>query len=293
MKRITGAMLALLFLLPIGISVIAAAQDKPVMDHMPPKVLVVGREYTKPGKSGTQHEKTESAFVQAMLHAKWPTHYLGVESLSGKSRALFFTGYDSFEAWEKDTLATQKNAMLSSALDHAWAADGDLLSETDGAVLAFSAEYSLHPEVDIAHTRYFEISGWQVKPGHDKDWDEIVKLVKAAYEKVPGSHWSCYSAVYGFPNTTYIVFVPMKSLAEEDKSLMDNKAFEAAMGEEGMKKLAGLSAAALDSSGSNLFAINPKMSYPFDEWVMADPDFWKTKAAAPMAAKKPKAEESH
>jgi hypothetical protein len=293
MKRITGAMLALLFLLPIGISVIAAAQDKPVMDHMPPKVLVVGREYTKPGKSGTQHEKTESAFVQAMLHAKWPTHYLGVESLSGKSRALFFTGYDSFEAWEKDTLATQKNAMLSSALDHAWAADGDLLSETDGAVLAFSAEYSLHPEVDIAHTRYFEISGWQVKPGHDKDWDEIVKLVKAAYEKVPGSHWSCYSAVYGFPNTTYIVFVPMKSLAEEDKSLMDNKAFEAAMGEEGMKKLAGLSAAALDSSGSNLFAINPKMSYPFDEWVKADPDFWKTKAAAPMAAKKPKAEESH
>ena len=120
-----------------------------------------------------------------------------------------------------------------------------------------------------------------------------MKLVKAAYEKVPGSHWSCYSAVYGFPNTTYIVFVLMKSLAEEDKSLMDNKAFEAAMGEEGMKKLAGLSAAALDSSGSNLFAINPKMSYPFDEWVKADPDFWKTKAAAPMAAKKPKAEESH
>jgi hypothetical protein len=36
--------------------------------------------------------------------------------------------------------------------------DGDLLSETDGAVLAFREEYSLHPEVDIAHTRYFEIS---------------------------------------------------------------------------------------------------------------------------------------
>jgi hypothetical protein len=294
MKRIAGAMLALLFLLPAGISVIAAAQDKATMDHMPPKVLVVQREYTKPGKSGTQHEKTESAFVQAMMHAKWPTHYLGVESLSGKSRALFFTGYDSFEAWEKDTLATEKNATLSSALDHAWAADGDLLSETDSAVLAFSEEYSLHPEVDIAHTRYFEISGWQVKQGHDKDWDEIVKLVKAAYEKIPGSHWSCYSAIYGFPNTTYIVFVPMMSLAEEDKSLMDNKAFEEAMGEKGMKKLAELSAAALESSGANLFAINPKMSYPFDEWVKGDPGFWKPKgAAAPMAAKKPKAEESH
>src|SRR5580700_9279961 len=47
MKRIAGAMLALLFLLPAGISVIAAAQDKATMDHMPPKVLVVQREYTK------------------------------------------------------------------------------------------------------------------------------------------------------------------------------------------------------------------------------------------------------
>ncbi|MFZ0797636.1 MAG: hypothetical protein WCA13_02675 [Terriglobales bacterium] len=295
MKRIAGATLALFFLLPVGISVIAAAQDKS-MGHMPPKVLVVGREYTKPGKSGTLHEKTESAFVQAMSRAKWPTHYLAVESLSGKNRALFFTGYDSFEAWEKDTLATQKNTTLSSALDRAWAADGDLLSETDGGVLAFREEYSFRPEVDIAHMRYFEISAWQVKHGHDKDWDEIVKLVIEAYKKIPDAHWSAYSAVYGLPDNTYIIFNPMKSLAEVDKSLMENKDFEAAMGEEGMKKLAELSARAIESSQTNLFAINPRMSYPSDDWVKADPDFWKPKAAAAHEAMKKPAEkpaESH
>ncbi len=295
MNRIAGAMLALLFLLPIGISVPVAAQDKS-MGHMPPKILVVGREYTKPGKSGTQHEKTESAFVQAMMHAKWPTHYLAVESLSGKNRALFFTGYDSFEAWEKDTRATEKDKVLSSALDRAWAADGDLLSETDGAVLAFSEESSFRPEVDIAHMRYFEISAWQVKHGHDKDWDEIVKLVKEAYKKIPDAHWAAYSAVYGLPDTTYIIFSPMKSLAEVDKNLMENKDFEAAMGEEGMKKLGELSARAIESSQTNLFAINPRMSYVGEDWIKADPDFWKPKAAAaPAAAKKPaeKAAESH
>ncbi len=293
MKRIVGAMLALVVLLPMGTG-IAAAQDK--MGMMPPKVLVVTREYTKPGKSGTQHEKTESAFVQAMMHAKWPTHYLAVESLSGKARALFFTGYDSFAAWEKDTLATEKNATLSAALDHAWAADGELLSETDGAVLAFREEYSLRPEVDIAHMRYFEISAWQVKQGHDKDWDEIVKLVIAAYKKIPDAHWAAYQAVYGFPDTTYIVFNPMKSLSEVDKSFAANKDFEAAMGEEGMKKLAGLSASAIELSQTNLFAFNPRMSYPADDWVKADPEFWKPKAAAaPAAAKKPadKPAESH
>ena len=287
MKRLTGSMPALLVLLAVGIAGIAIGQDKPA-GHMPPKVLVITREYTKPGKSGTQHEKTESAFVQAMTRAKWPTHYLAVESLSGPSRALFLTGYDSFAAWEKDTLATQKNPTLSAALDRAWAGDGELLSETDGGAFAFREEYSLRPEVDIPHMRYFEITRFQVKQGHDKDWDEILKLVTAAYKKIPDAHWATYSAVYGSPDTTYIVFNPMKSAAEIDRNFAMGKEFEAAMGEAGMKKLAELSAAAIESSQTNLFVFNPRMSYPADEWVKADPEFWKPKAApTAAAAKKP------
>jgi hypothetical protein len=285
MKRIAGAILALVVLPLFGISGIAVGQDESA-SHMPPKLLTVTREYTRPGKSGTQHEKTESAFVQASMRADWPTHYLAMESLSGKPRALFFTGYDSFEAWGKDLAATEKNSTLSSALDRAWAADGDLLSETDAATLVFREEYSLHPEVDISHTRFFEITGFQVKQGHDKDWDEIVKLVKAAYERIPDAHWSAYQAVYGAPDTTYIIFNPIKSLAEVDKNFASNKQFEEAMGEAGMKKLSELSAAAIETSGTNLFAINPRMSYPMDEWVKGDPEFWKGKAKAPAAGKK-------
>jgi hypothetical protein len=286
MKRIAGAMLAPVVLLAVGMSGSAAGQDKS-MGHMPPKVLVVAREYTKPGKSGTAHEKTESAFVQASKRAKWPTHYLAVESLSGKARALFFTGYDSFAAFGDDMRATEKNKALSADLDRAWAADGDLLSENDSAVLAFREEYSFRPEVDIAHVRYFEISSFQVKQGHDKDWDEIVKLVKAAYAKIPDAHWSAYQAVYGLPDTTYIIFNPMKSLMEVDKNFAANKDFEAAMGESGMKRLSELSAAGIESSQTNLFTLNPRMSYPMDEWVKADPEFWAPKPAAAPTGKKP------
>jgi len=287
MKRLTGSMLALLVMLTVGKSGIAAGQDKPTA-MMPPKVLVITREFTKPGKSGTQHEKTESAFVQAMTQAKWPTHYLAVESLSGKARALFLTGYDSFAAWEKDTLATEKNTTLSAALDRAWAADGELLSETDGGAFAFRKEYSLRPQADIPHMRYFEISVYQVRHGHEKDWEEIVKMVTAAYEKIPEVHWATYAAVYGSPDNTYVIFNPMKSAEEIDKSFAQGKEFEAAMGEVGMKKLNELSAAAIESSQTNLFAFNPRMSYVSDDWIKADPEFWKPKAApAPAAAKKP------
>jgi hypothetical protein len=286
MKRITGAMLAPVVLLAAGMSAIAVGQDKPV-GHMPPKVLTIFREYTKPGKAGSPHEKTESAFVQANMQAKWPTHYIAVESLSGKARALFLTGYESFAAWEKDRLAQQKNSTLSAALDRAWAADGELLSETDSAALLFHEEYSLRPEVDIPHTRYFEISVYQVRQGHRKDWDEIVKLVTAAYQQIPDAHWATYGVVYGLQDNTYVIFNAMKSAEEIDKGFAQGKEFQAAMGEAGMKRLSELSAAAIEASQINLFAFNPRMSYPADEWVKADPEFWKPKgSAAHVAAKK-------
>src|ERR1035438_3100742 len=90
MRRMTGATLALV----VGLSGIAVAQDKP-MSHMPPKVLAIIREYTKPGKAGTLHEKTESGFIQALTAAKWPTHYIAVELTQRKNQALFLTGYES------------------------------------------------------------------------------------------------------------------------------------------------------------------------------------------------------
>ena len=273
----------------VVVSASGFGQDKPAGD-MPPKVLAITREYTKPGKSGTPHEKAESAFVQAMTQAKWPTHYLAVESLTGKSRVLFLTGYESFEGWEKDVRAAQKNGPLSAALDRAYAGDGELLEETDSAALTFREEYSLRPLVDIAHSRYFEITSFQIKQGHEKDWDEIVKMVMAAYEKIPDVHWDTYASVYGLPDTTYVIFNPMKSAAEIDKSFAQGKQFEAAMGEDGMKRLAELTAAAVESSQTNLFAFNPRMSYPAEAWVKADPDFWKAKSASVATAAKKKAE---
>jgi len=92
--------------------------------------------------------------------------------------------------------------------------------------------------------------------------------------------------MYGAPAGSFAVFTPMRSLAEVDTELMQGKQFEAAMGEEGMKKIRELSAASIESVESNLFQFAPRMSYPPDEWVKADPDFWKPKAAMPAGEKK-------
>jgi hypothetical protein len=282
MTKLTSFLLVVSFAFA-GLALAAAQETTETVP--PPKVLSVFREFLKPGKGGLPHEKAESAFVQAFARAKWPSHYLTVNSLTGRPRALFLTRYDSFEAWEKDAQAIQKNTTLSAALDRDAVADGDLLSDADASLLIYNEEQSLRAAVDIAHMRYFEIYLYRVRPGHRHEWDELVKLVKGAYDKIPDVHWATYQAAYGQEGSTFVIFIPLKSAAEIDKGFEEDKQFAANLGEDGLKRLSELEAASVEFSQRNLFQFSPKMSYPPDEWIKADPDFWKAKAEA--AAKAP------
>lgn len=276
------------FSLAVTCTYVTAAQEKSPGNASVPKVLQIQREFVKPGKAGTVHDKSESAFVEAMRRAKWPTYYLGMTSLSGKSRALFFTWYESFEAWEKDAAAVQKNSALSATLDRAFMADGELLESTDQGVFYFNEEMSLRPRPDLSQMRYLELTLFHVRPGKEKEWSEVVKIVKAGYEKaVPGAHWGMFQELYGGEGGTYLVLTSHKSLAEIDQGFADDKQFEAALGEDGMKKLDELYGASVESSQQQLFAFAPQMSYVKDEWIKADPAYWNPKAAAKSAAKAP------
>src|SRR5438094_8544435 len=124
MKNVIAVLLGSCLLL--GEVSVMAAQEKHDETTPPPKVLSIFREFLKPGKGGSPHEKAESAFVQAFARAKWPTHYLTVTSVTGKPRALFLTGYDSFEAWEKDVKSVEKNPAVSVTLHRAAIAGGDV-----------------------------------------------------------------------------------------------------------------------------------------------------------------------
>jgi hypothetical protein len=278
MKKLRGILVGLCLF--FGIACAASAQENKPSAHKPPKILTITREFVKPGKYGNVHDKTESMFVSAFAAAKWPTHYLAMDSMTGKPRTLFFAGYDSFEAWEKDVKATQKNAGLSAALDRATEADGPLLDSTETSAFFYREDQSYNLPVDMAEMRYFEIEAFKVRPGHEKDWDEAIKLVNAAYAKaLPEAHWAVYQAVYGSPGGfQYIVLTPMKSMSEIDTAFANYPKFMAAMGADGMKRLDELSAFAIEDSTTNLFAFSPKKSYVSEDWIKADPEFWKPKA---------------
>jgi hypothetical protein len=128
----------------------------------------------------------------------------------------------------------------------------------------------------IAMMRYMELTVYRVKPGHRKEWNELVKMYKDGMAKVPEAHWAVFESAFGPDSDEYLVVTPIKSLADIDQEGMDSKQFVTSMGEDGMKKLSDLTAACVEGSQSQLMRFNPKMSYPNDAWIKEDP-FWSPK----------------
>lgn len=285
MNKLTPIMLGLS--LAVAGSSVAAAQETATV----PKVLQITREYIKAGKSGNVHDKTESAFVAALTKAKFPGYYIGLNSMSGKSRGLYLSSYDSFAEWEKLNKAVDKNPVLAAELDRDATADGELLESMDSVVYSYDESLSYRPHPDLSHARYMEISIFHVRAGHGKDWHKLAQIVKEAHAKGGTSaHWAMFEIAYGAEDGTYIALSADKSMADIDTGFSEEKKFRDALGDEGWKNFEDLFAATVDSSRSELFSINPKQSYVSPETIAADPDFWKPKPTAAPAAKPAAAE---
>ena len=256
----------------------------------PPKVLVVDREVVKPGKEAA-HQGTEGAIPKAFAKAKYETHYIAANSLSGEHRVIFLIGYDSFAAWEADNNAVAKDKPLSNELGSLNAKDGELLSGTSTLVMTLDPELSYNIDAPIPGIRYFDVATVHLKPGHVDEFKELRKMVAAAHKTAAvKEHYAVYHLVAGGASGTYVIMIPMHSLAEEDQSDdAHGKAYKDAIGEENHKKLIAFGREAVDAAESNLFAIDTGMSYPSEEWVTADPEFWNPQPAAAPAKTKPAA----
>jgi len=287
MMRKLQAGLFVLSILSAGQASILRAQETTMG---PPKVLVVDREVVKPGKEAA-HQGTEGAIPKALAKAKWGSHYIAANALSGEHRVVFLIGYDSFAAWEADNNAVAKNKPLSNELDSLNAKNGELLSGTSTLVMTLEPELSYNIDAPIPGIRYFDVSSVHLKPGHVDEYKELRKIVAAAHKTAAvKEHYAVYHLVAGGASGTYIIMIPMHSLAEEDQSDdAHGKAYKDAIGEENHKKMIDFGRDAVDTSESNLFAVDTGMSYPPEEWVTSDPEFWNPHTEAAPAKSKPAA----
>jgi hypothetical protein len=268
------AALPLLAMLACSSSTLLFAQD--ILPSA--KLLVISREYTKPGKDGAPHQAVEGAYPKALAAGKVPNHYYAAVSLSGPPRVLFFHGYDSYADWAAQRQGT--DPALASTLARTTAADGDLLSSKDYSVWAKRDDLSLNPGFRVG-ARVEVIIEYRVRPGHAEEFEDLVKLYTQGYEGVSGMHWGTYEEIYGSPGNTFLVIITHKAAAELDAEDENDKKFADALGADGLKKLAALEASCLESKHADLFSIDPKMSYPNEKMLKADPEFWKSSQPAP------------
>ncbi|MGZ5428596.1 MAG: hypothetical protein ACXWFS_06265, partial [Thermoanaerobaculia bacterium] len=236
------------------------------------------------------HVKVEKGFVAAFARANWPTHYLAMTTVTGPSEAWFLTGYPSFAAWEKDRDDTDKNTALTADLDRLVEKDGELLTNGRSLVAVLREDLSAGGPVDIAKMRYFRLLTFRVRPGHESDFQDAVKIVRSAQEKAKIERpWAVFQISSGMPGPTFMVFLPMKSMSEIDASNARAGAIREAEGPENEKVLAKLSSDGFTTVESNIFAFSPAMSYPSKEFIARDPEFWTPKQAAKPAAPAKKA----
>ena len=287
-----SVLLLLGFAVSVGASSRLAAEDKPAA-RTSPKVLQIFREEVKTGK-GAAHEKFESRFPAMFARAQWPANYVALASMTGPGDAWFMTGYESFAAWQQDGQNMNAKPALQAEMDSLVEKDAEFLSGGRSLVTLLREDLSHHMAFSLGKTRYVRIITFRVRPGHESDFEEAVKLIAGAYDKAsPDTTWVTYQVSAGMQGPTYFVFLPVSSLAEVDALAAMQKSIRDAEGEEGVKRLAKIAGDAYLSTETNVYQVKPAMSYVSKETAAVDPEFWTPKpkmAPAPKAAPKVPAE---
>lgn len=266
----------------------APAQDQSAAAVSAPKYLQIIVEYPKPGKGGMAHDKTEGAFVQAMMKAKFPIHYVAFNALSGKPRTVYMSHFDSFDAMQAAYKIFEDPASAEE-LDRINAADGELLEDSRQLIFKYMPELSYHPRADVSHGRFLEARILHVRTGHGKEFEELVKMWMAIADKAGSSdHWGAYRVEYGDQVGSYVFLTSDNSMADIDKSYGEEPKFMTVISEADRIVLRELRIAAIDADRFELYNVNPAQSYVPEEWIKADPDFWTPKTAAKPAMEEKK-----
>jgi len=261
----------------------AASQDQPASNSAP-KYLQVNVEYTKPGKGGMVHDKTESAFVQAMVKAKVPIHYTAYNALTGPPRALYLSSFDSFAEMDKASMAMATPA-AAEEFERLNVADGELLESSKSLIFESVPELSFHSKKPGPANRFLEAQVLMIHPGHNMEFEDLVKMVMAADDKVGSkSHWGAYRIRFGEQANSYVLLTAADSMADFDDIFSIQPKYLASLSDGEKKKMNELRASAIESSHSELYSVNPKQSYVSEDWIKADPAFWRPKPMAKPAA---------
>lgn len=147
--------------IPLLLASSLAAQVGP-----PPPYMHIFREREKFGHSAA-HRQTEAGWPRAFAKAKTSNHYLAFTSMYGPSQAWFIEPHGTIAELEASNKATEAVPGLSAELDRLAVADAAHVDGVDALLLHYVADASNGPDINAADMRFWEITIFRVRPGHD------------------------------------------------------------------------------------------------------------------------------
>jgi hypothetical protein len=270
----------------------AQVEDFPNLAGTPPKVLLLVHQEFKYAKTG-ERQKLEVAISRACDRVSVPNSWIDLESISGPPRALFFDPFDSFE--QVDTAFADWGQIFATHPELARMQEElkALVSSERTIIAVRRDDLGFRPQsIDFSKARFLRVLEVQLHPGHESDFAEAFKILGSAYEKIKAdTPWVVYQVNVGMPSPTFLVFVPMRALKQNDDLLNWRRSLREAEGEEGAHHMEQIAKDAYASTESNLYFISPETSHVSKDFADGDPKFWSPKRPAPAqppARKEPK-----
>jgi hypothetical protein len=251
----------------------------------PPNILSVQTDNIKPNEDGP-YDKVASEYPALSRQLKDPTHVLAMEALTGSPQAMYLSGYDSYEALQKNEEWLLGDAAIDAKFDALDAREAPYLSEIHHTIWHYRPDLSNNVAgADIPHSHYWEVVIFHMRPGHGEQFEGLTKLYRNANLKIGQNiPWAAYEGLMGVTDA-YLVLVPMTSLKEKDTGLAHEKDFGAALGDEGRGQMNKLSEESVASVEDNIWMVIPEWSYVEKSWIEADPQYWAPEPAAKPAPK--------
>jgi hypothetical protein len=247
----------------------------------PPKLLLLVHQQFKFG-SESARQKLEVSITRACNHLDVPNSWIDLQSITGPPEALSFDPFDSFE--QVDNAYVFWGQLFASHPEIAHLQEQvRALESSESTIIAVRRNdlgYRVN-RIDLSKARYMRVLEVRLRPGHESEFVESFKLLSAAYEKIDADMpWVVYQANVGMPSPSFLLFVPMRALKENDTYLARAPKLREAEGDAGFDRMQQIARDAYGSTESNLYAISPETSHVSKEIVDGDPDFWLPKPSA-------------
>lgn len=267
------AVLTLMF----GCSATAFAQALPTTQ---PALLTIYREEVKLGRSA-DHEKHEMGWPAAFEKANSPYYYLAMESMTGPAEAWYISPFESHAAIADSLKREATDPVLAAELARLNRADAELLNSLRTYQARARLDLSMGSFPDLAKMRFWEITWFRVRPGHEASFEAAAKAYAAAAKRgAPDTRFRVYEVIAGGLGPTYLVFSSVASYAEFDQLMAaGDKVMQSFSAEEGATMQRFFKEGCVNFE-TNRFKLNPAMSYVAKETRAQDPAFWMPKKPA-------------